>query len=473
MKRAFLAVGLGICVTATFWACGGDDTVVADGGSDGTTNDVAQNNDVNTQDTGGDTSSCADLKCARDPSTTISGVVYDPAGKRTIYNAIVYVPNAKPDAITNGASCDRCGSVSGDPVATALTDASGAFKLTNAPVGTAIPLVIQIGKWRRQVTIPAVTKGVDNAVSSQLTHLPRKASEGDMPLIAMASGCDPIECTLRKFGIDDSEFTVGSGAGHVRIFAGANASTVTVGTDAATAALAFWQNTTDLPKYDILVNACDCNNVIADKTTAYANVQAFLDKGGRVLGSHYAFDFFAPPRGPLEFTAAAQWNTNVPTTSADFIDTKAPKGKGMSDWLAQNLGGTAGQASIDPNSIRTDIGATYNATSRWIFETAAADGGGTSSAKYISFNTPTLVADAGTDAALSPAQQCGRGSFVDYHTINASGFGGSTNHVFPSLCGDYETAMNDQEYSFEFAFFELDSCIQDESAAPAAPPAAP
>jgi hypothetical protein len=67
-------------------------------------------------------------------------------------------------------SCDRCGApVSGSPIATALTDESGHFVLRNVPVGVNIPLVVQVGKWRRQVSLPTVAPCVDTAISRDLT----------------------------------------------------------------------------------------------------------------------------------------------------------------------------------------------------------------------------------------------------------------------------------------------------------------
>jgi len=41
--------------------------------------------------------------------------------------------------------------VSGSPLVTATTAVDGTFTLDNAPSGTAIPLVIQLGRWRREM----------------------------------------------------------------------------------------------------------------------------------------------------------------------------------------------------------------------------------------------------------------------------------------------------------------------------------
>jgi hypothetical protein len=68
------------------------------------------------------------------PKTTVKGTVYDPGGKLPLYNVMVYVPNAPLDAIVEGVTCDKCGTIaSGQPVASALTDASGNFTMTDVP----------------------------------------------------------------------------------------------------------------------------------------------------------------------------------------------------------------------------------------------------------------------------------------------------------------------------------------------------
>ena len=167
---------------------------------------------------------CVGLKCqqvtCQSGKTTVTGTVYDPAGKNPLYNVVVYVPNTDLDVIKHGPVCDSCGgaNVSGSPVVTALTDATGKFVLENVPVGANIPLVMQAGKWRRKIILPNVTQCVDNPVGQKtagienLTRLPKKKSEGDMPLIALAAGCDPIHTLVQKIGVDPTEITAASGA---------------------------------------------------------------------------------------------------------------------------------------------------------------------------------------------------------------------------------------------------------------------
>ena len=109
------------------------------------------------------------MPCAAGTRTSVSGIVYDPAGKVPLYNVIVYVPNQAPAPFAAGATCDRCSASDLHAVVSTLTDTHGHFVLNDVPVGTDIPLVIQIGKWRRQTTIATVPRCTDTPTPTSLT----------------------------------------------------------------------------------------------------------------------------------------------------------------------------------------------------------------------------------------------------------------------------------------------------------------
>ncbi|HEX3771128.1 MAG TPA: hypothetical protein VHV30_09705, partial [Polyangiaceae bacterium] len=80
--------------------------------------------------------------CSAGSATTLTGTVYDPAGKNPLYGVAVYVPSTTPMALPAGASCNSCsGLYTGDPIASAITDAAGHFAIDGVPDGTDVPLV--------------------------------------------------------------------------------------------------------------------------------------------------------------------------------------------------------------------------------------------------------------------------------------------------------------------------------------------
>jgi hypothetical protein len=191
---------------------------------------------------------------------------------------IVYVPNTTVAMLTDGVACDTCSSLyTGTPIASAVTGYDGKFTLTNVPVGINFPVVIQIGRWRRQVTQTSISgtcgTGTPTAAlaTGETSRLPSKASEGDIPkmAISMAAG-DHLQCLLRKIGIEDTEYTNKNGTGRIHLFAyngmtfnGNGAATMTgvscTGSPAGTCATDLWSSPTQLDKYSAIIAPCDKN----------------------------------------------------------------------------------------------------------------------------------------------------------------------------------------------------------------------
>ncbi len=126
--------------------------------------------------------------------------MYDPSGKLPLYNVIVYVPNAPLEPIPDGATCDQC---SATPLRLTPRDGAdryeGKFVLEDVPVGENIPLVVQVGKWRREMTLPVVERCEDTETDAGIIRLPRKQSKEHIPKIALTTGgADPLECLLHN-----------------------------------------------------------------------------------------------------------------------------------------------------------------------------------------------------------------------------------------------------------------------------------
>ena len=259
---------------------------------------------------------CKVPPCAAGGTTSLSGTIYDPAAKVPLYNVIVYVPNAPVDPIVNGATCDRCGAISGSPIASAITDAKGQFVLKDVPVTSNVPLVIQVGKWRRQITVPMVTACGDTALTDKnMTRLPSSAAEGDLPKMALATGeADALECLLRKIGVADSEFTPENGAGHVNFFSGykgtAKYKSTMNGGAAFGAAATFWADVNNLRKYDVVLLSCEGTEMPSNKPAAALQaMQDYLNTGGRVFASHWHNYWLE--KGPAPFPTVATFNLSL------------------------------------------------------------------------------------------------------------------------------------------------------------------
>jgi hypothetical protein len=450
---------------------------------------------------------CSVDTCADGGSTTVSGIVYDPAGSNPLYNVVVYVPGATPGPLTTGASCDSCDSLyTGGAVAAAVTDATGKFSLKNVPSGNEIPLVVQIGKWRKQTSVTKVTACVDNPITTKLT-LPSDHTEGDLPSIAISTGgADSLECLLIRIGINPSEYSVGaSGEGHIHIFQGSNAPTdpygaATTSPPAPLSSQALWSSVANLMPYDITILSCEGAETVdqpdggALTASDQQNLLDYTSAGGRVFASHFHYAWF--DTGPFAAENIATWtlganpitdSSNNPVTNAgeDFINANIvttfadggpfPKGQILDQWLgtvnALNPAGHAapGEIEIEGAKHNADLAGLAGTPSQgWIaadqnsqteyFSEPPPDGGGVSVAgatEYLSFNTPV---NAPLDDAGVPAY-CGRVVYSDLHVgaasedYNGQGSGG----IVPSGCA--HQPLSPQEKVLEFMLFDLSSCV--------------
>ncbi len=215
---------------------GGDDGGGGGGGNDATHfGDALQFGDSTTLGDDSSSGQCVNLQCQQHTcsgggSTTISGNVFDPpAGKDPLLQHRRLRPELHARSAPVGASgminaCD-CGSLfTGNPITATITDANGHFVLPNVPDGANIPLVLQVGKWRQELTIPTVAQCVDNPQADGSLKLPSKSNPptANIPDIAISTGsADTLECLLSRIGVDSSEYVPGtSTAGHLHIFSG-------------------------------------------------------------------------------------------------------------------------------------------------------------------------------------------------------------------------------------------------------------
>jgi hypothetical protein len=422
---------------------------------------------------------CAQPVCQAGERTQLRGRVYDPAGKVPLYNVVLYVPNEQLAPIATGPSCDRCDSpVSGKPITSALTDTKGDFVLDNVPVGGGVPLVIQIGKWRRQITLPEMRACSDNVLDDRnLLRLPKNQQEGNIPRIALTTGgADRLECLLRKIGIDESEFTPETGQGRVNFYGGKGSggqqTTVAYamalnGGATFTPATTLWNDVNNLKKYDIVILSCEGNWFAADKSpAARQGLMEYANLGGRVFASHWhgiwvqmgpapwdTVANFVPP-GP---TGNMRALADLPDPFTTDIDTSFPKGEALADWLFNNQASTTrGQLPLNEGK-HTVLTVNPALSTRWIHSSTIPVQGQNSSplgVQYLSFNAPV-----GTPAAM----QCGRTVLTDIH-VSAGDVAGPP---YPDGCKT--TDLSPQEKALEFMLFDLSSCIQPDQERPRPP----
>jgi hypothetical protein len=438
---------------------------------------------------------CQESTCPNGGSTTISGTVFDPAGKNPLYNVAVYVPNATPAALPSGVTCASCSDLYTQPIASAVTDASGSFKILNAPSGQNIPLVVQVGKWRMQYTLATVASCADNPQPSGSLRLPKNHMEGNIPDIAISTGgADSLECLPLRMGIDATEYVPGgSTAGRIHIFQGYMGATTMPAAPRSSAAL--WSSDTSLEPFDITLFSCEGAPTSGGGPMLTSQNQQYLldyvNNGGRVFASHFHYAWFTS--GPFTSIATPPlmtWTANTLMGQSATIDDQStffgainattaadggtfPEGVALDAWLG-NVGALT-NGELPFFYARDNVISTNTPAQVWLTldksKMSANDvmklSSDSSSAppQYLSFDLPLNV---GVESS-----KCGRVVYSDLHVSGGPGANEPPLNGGAPVLADYGTGgsagiaptgcamhpLTPQEKALEFMIFDLSSCL--------------
>ena len=403
---------------------------------------------------------CSDKKeCAprSAATTTITGKVYDPAGANALYNVMVYIPggpngDAELPEIKEGVSCEACSSVAINPMVAALTNTKGEFELVDVPVDKDIPIVVQVGKWRRKLKFDVTKSCEENKVPDRDFRLPKNGTEGDIPHIAVtAGGCDALECLLRGIGVDDKEFVPGaSTAGHIHVFNGEGGHFTGAPSAGGDSTNGFggelWNDTAKMSKYDMVMLSCECGENNQNKGGDVGRPGArqamwdYANAGGKIFATHFHYTWFKnSPQG--DWQSVANWTSSSTVSGAYDVDQTFPKGASFADWLV-NVNASPTKGQIQLTDVTNSLSSVRAPAQIWIKK-------GDNAVRYFSFNAPT---------AAAPEDQCGRAVYSDLHLMGISAGGAS----FPTGCPS-PGGLSAQQKALEFMFFDLAGCVQPDS----------
>ncbi|HYP98931.1 MAG TPA: carboxypeptidase-like regulatory domain-containing protein [Polyangiaceae bacterium] len=455
-------------------------------------------------------SSSGTTSCQPGNTTTISGVVMDPAGKNPLYNISVFVADPSsplPDLDKIPVSCG-CSQLLPDKVMAigAPTDAAGHFEIPCAPSGN-VTLVVQTGKWRRKYENVNVVANQANVIPN--LRLPANSSEGSLPNIAISTGgSDSFECLPLRIGVSASEYVAGSATGgHIHIYTGWNGATPAQG--AVDSNKALWDTQEHLNEHDVVVLSCEGQETTGGPTGSMrvgTQVQQYMmnyaNSGGRVFASHYQYAWFNTGPFSTGGNNLATWNTGMgqlddtqsfPAEINTTLSAGAafPEGTALAKWLG--LVGALTNNQLPVRYVRNNVKALIQPPSTEWIHLAPSVKQAPSAAQYFSADTPIgapndkicgRVVYSALHVSGGPGNSVsGNAADADYPAGTATGAGGSSGTgtgtagaggrgfggpgmipggqpkggIVPSGCAMH--ALTPQELALEFMFFDLSSCL--------------
>ncbi len=383
---------------------------------------------------------CYQVRCPDGQTTTVTGTVKMPSGELPVAEATVFVPTEELEELPEGATCDDCDDmITGEALVQNQAGTDGKFELPNFPVAEDVPLVVQLGKWRREVEVPEVDPCTSTELDSEYTRLPKNQDEGNMPRLAIATGnCDNLECLTRDIGIDEDEFTTDDGDGAVHLFHGNGASSF-AGGDQYTDGEDWWIDADQMLEYDVFLHSCECseNPEPIDNDLTRLAFETFLNQGGRAFVSHYQYTWYK--YGTPALQDIAEWDgPGFSGSGVVEVDTSHDGGQEMEDWLNEvNALDGSGQMSI--NNPRYSVS--------WVDETLTQDW-----LVYVQEQLPNYFSAEMPLGTTAGEDACGRAVFSDLHVSSGS------SQPFPNGCVGNPGDLDNQEKALAYMLFDLSGC---------------